>query len=102
PKYFPIGSSFPKNFRANASLTTAIFRDDAVSSSLMPRPRTIGFPTASKNPAVTRSMDAELSALGPGAGCPFTQTPLPQLLPLSGEYVHRATAETPEMLESES
>ena len=55
-----------------------------------------------KYPAVTRSREAELWSLGPGAGCPSIQTPLPQLLLLSGEYVQRATAEMPGMLDRES
>ena len=58
PKCLPIGSSFLKNFRANASLMTATCREVAVSCSEMPRPLTIGVPMTSKYPAVTRSQQA--------------------------------------------
>ena len=75
PKYFPIGSSFLKNLRANASLITATCREAAVSCSEMPRPLRIGFPMTSKYPGVTRSQAAKLSSWGPGAGCPSTHTP---------------------------
>ena len=48
PKDLPMGSSFRKNLRANASFTTATFRESAVSRSEKPRPCTMGVPTASK------------------------------------------------------
>src|SRR5437762_1539346 len=94
PKCLPIGSSSLKNFRANASLMTATFRAPEPSCSKMPRPLMIGLPMTSKNPAVTRSHEAELSSIGPGAACPSTHTPAPQP-PRSGEYVQRATEDTP-------
>src|SRR5215469_9127072 len=97
-----MGSSCLKNLRANASLMTATCRDVAVSCSEIPRPLRMGFPIASKYPAVTRSQEAELSSLGAGAGRPSTHTTVSQLLPLSGEYVQIATAEMPGMLASES
>ena len=96
PKCLPIGSSSLKNFRANASLMTATFRAPEPSCSKMPRPLMIGLPMTSKNPAVTRSHEAELSSSGPGAACPSTQTPAPQP-PFSGEYRQRATDDTPGM-----
>src|SRR6266852_5241358 len=102
PKYFPIGSSCLKNFRANASLMTATCGEFAVSCSEIPRPLMIGFPMTPKYPAVTRSHEAESSSLGPGGVCPSTQTPAPQLLPPSGEYMQRAAADTPGVLDSDS
>src|SRR5579872_5167400 len=96
-----MGSSLPKNFRANASLTTATFRESALSSSEMPRPRSMGVATTSKYPAVTRFHEEELSSLGPGAGWPSTQTPEAHPPP-GGEYKLRATDETPGMLPIES
>ena len=84
------------------SLMTATCCEFAVSSSEMPRPLRMGFPTASKYPCVTRSQKAKLSSRGPGAGRPSTQTPPPQLLPLNGEYMATATADTPGMPDRES
>src|SRR6266581_6079266 len=101
PKCLPIGSSFLKNLRANASLMTATFCEIAVSCSEMPRPLTIGVPMTSKYPAVTRFHEAKLSSLGPGGGWPSTQTPEPQPAP-GGEYRQRATEDTPGMLAIES
>src|SRR5438067_1075433 len=102
PKCLPMGSSFLKNLRANASLMTTTCCEFALSSSEMPRPLRMRFPTASKYPGVTRSQKEKLLSRGPGAGCPSTHTPPPQLLPPNGEYMATATADTPEMLERES
>src|SRR5215472_15049129 len=101
PKCLPMGSSLPKNFRANASLTTAIFGDSAVSCFEIARPRKIGIFRASKYPSVTRFQEEELSSLGAGAGCPSTQTPEAQPPP-GGEYRHIATEDTPGMFVIES
>src|SRR4026207_211665 len=101
PKRLPIGSSSPKNLRANVSLTTTTFREVAVSCAVIPRPLRIGVPMASKYSAVTRFHEDKLSSLGPGAGRPSTQTAEPQPAP-GGEYRHRATEDTPGMSAIES
>ena len=56
----------------------------------------------SKYPAVVRFMEDELSASGPGAGCPSTQTVVSQSSPLNGEKLQSATDSTPGIFATES